>query len=194
MFFGVGCSTGEKLEQDSPLEMDDLEAVDNVFGDDFFIEEQDVYKIGYDNENGMYYVFWYDKEGILVGVTNSWRRFPTIEKMENGLWRFEVSRGTGLGQEVYFDEENGYLSDNYYYVVGVSEEYIARLMYDVSESDTLIMIEPIFSSSGYELLIDRNLGWVDTGHVEVDFLDGKSLRLIYRTEDGNIGDEKVTWE
>ena len=108
-----------------------------------FVEEQDVYRIGYDDENNMYYVFWYNKDGNLVGV---------------------------------------------------SEEHIAYLVYDYSENNALIWIGDIFSREGYELLIDRQLGWIDSGNVEVEFLDDQSLRLIYESQDGVSGNEIITWK
>lgn len=199
---GVQITPGEyKIPQTSKyedllsiLKFESEKSLTNFNGEILFVEEQDVYKIDYDAENNMYYVFWYNKDGNLVGVTNSWERLPTIEKMESGLWRFSANRGTSLCQEVYFDEDNGWLSGDYYYVVGVSEEYIAYLVYDYSENNALIWIGDIFSREGYELLIDRQLGWIDSGNVEVEFLDNQSLRLIYESQDGISGNEIITWK
>ncbi len=178
----------------SILKFESKTSLTNFNGELSLIEEQDAYKIGYDVENNAYYVFWYHKDGGLVGVTNSWEQLPTIEKMESGLWRFSVNRGTSLCQEVYFDEDNGWLSGDYYYVVGVSEDHIAYLVYDYSENNALIWIGDIFSREGYELLIDRQLGWIDSGNVEVEFLDDQSLRLIYESQDGVSGNEIITWK
>ena len=128
----------------SILKFESKKSLTNFNGEMLFVEDQDVYIIGYDDVIYMYYVFWYHKDGNLVGVTNSWERLPTIEKMESGLWRFSANRGTSLCQEVYFDEDKGWLSGDYYYVVGVSDEHIAYLVYDYSENNALIWIGDIF--------------------------------------------------
>ena len=111
--------------------------------DDLEVTYDQCQHVHYDDENNMYYVFWYNKDGNLVGV---------------------------------------------------SEEHIAYLVYDYSENHALIWIGDIFSREGYELLIDRQLGWIDSGNVEVEFLDDQSLRLIYESQDGVSGNEIITWK
>lgn len=197
IFILVGCvNTESTISADLQDETEKTESnlLTMEYGENFFIETEDAYKVGYDSEEDIYYVFWYDKSNILIGVSNLGCHYPEIEKLDNGYWHLSVGRGTALTQHVYFDAEEGYLNEIYNVLDRIGESIVYVVDIGIGEeSKSVLCVQSIFASNGYDIVIDRNINWRHGPFIQAEFLDEQSLKVSYMTDDGREMEEVVTW-
>lgn len=154
---------------------------ENDNSDEKIYEESKYYKIVCKNE--CFYCYFYNKDSKEVRVEGPLNKLPKVITLDNGLLRFTLQTGTGIGTQwgFFYDATQDIFSDIYQCIYDQNDNKFV-----FSEANKVI-VRDIFDEEKYykELIINKeSFSKVAEPIIDVEFVQaGNAIKIIYLTGD-----------
>lgn len=134
-----------------------------------------------------YQIFDKSKNIVYEETVNT---FPEISMIGDEIVSWRINKGTGLVQCRYYSIKRDSVSNEFYYVATVSNEFIAYIKADDGFDNRKLVVQNIFDKEDLYKEYTLNFSQCDTPVLEASFLDeDKFLKIIYLSEESEV--EKV---